>query len=61
MMLKMAAHGICVHACSACFGDYEDPERTAWREAPDEEGGDPESAGRAPQSITGEEFPVQEE
>jgi hypothetical protein len=60
-MPQMAAHGTCVHACSACFGDYEDPERSAWGEATDEEGGDPESAGRAPQSIAGEEFPVREE
>ena len=61
MTPQIAAHGIRVHACSACFGDYEDPERTAWGETADEEGGDPESAGRAPRSVTGEEFPAQEE
>ena len=61
MTPQTAAHEICVHACSACFGDYEDPERTAWGEAADEEGADPESAGRAPRSVAGEEFPAQEE
>ena len=61
MTPQMATQGIRVHACSACFGDYEDPERTAWWEAPDEEGFDPEDAGKTPRSITGEEFPVQEE
>lgn len=24
-------------ACSACAGDYEDPDRTAWRPDPDDE------------------------
>ncbi len=51
----------CLRACSACSGDYEDPERTAWREVADEEGGDQESAGKAPRSIAREEFPVREE
>jgi hypothetical protein len=29
----------CVRACSACAGDYEDPERTSSREGDDEEQG----------------------
>jgi hypothetical protein len=60
-MPQIAPRGIRVHACSACSGDYEDPERTAWREAADEEADDQESAGRAPRSIAREEFPVREE
>jgi len=44
-----------MRACSACAGDYEDPDRTAWvaDEAEDEER---EAAGRASK----EEFPAQE-
>jgi hypothetical protein len=44
-----------MRACSACAGDYEDPERTAW--TPDD-AEDPEFDG-AP-SATAEEFPAEE-
>ncbi len=44
-----------MRACSACAGDYEDPERTAW--APDD-AEDPEFDG-AP-CATAEEFPAEE-
>ena len=60
-MPQIEPHWTCLHACSACSADYEDPERTAWREAADEEADDQESAGRAPRSIAREEFPVREE
>lgn len=29
-----------IHACSACPGDYEDPDRTAWRFGDDAEAGE---------------------
>lgn len=32
-----------VGACSACAGDYEDPDRTAWEPEEHEEEGDTES------------------
>ena len=42
-------------ACSACAGDYEDPDRTVW--TPDDgEDGERESAPRA----STEEFPAEE-
>jgi hypothetical protein len=43
-----------IRACSACAGDYEDPDRTAWTpdDAEDEDDGD---ASRA----TKEEFPAE--
>jgi len=44
-----------MRACSACAGDYEDPERTAW--APDD-AEDPEFDG-AP-CANAEEFPAEE-
>ena len=44
-----------MRACSACAGDYEDPERTAW--TPDDVE-DPE-VGDAP-AATAEEFPAEE-
>jgi hypothetical protein len=50
-----------LRACSACSGDYEDPERTAFRHAQAEEGGDEESDANARRSVHREEFPVQEE
>jgi hypothetical protein len=42
--------------CSACAGDYEDPDRTAW--TPDE-GEDEERDDGAP-GATEEEFPAEE-
>jgi hypothetical protein len=42
-------------ACSACAGDYEDPDRTAWREEDEE---DEEKAGGAAETLD-EKFPVQ--
>ena len=44
-----------MRACSACAGDYEDPDRTAW--APD----DPDDAERDEElRSAGEEFPAEE-
>jgi hypothetical protein len=44
-----------MHACSACSGDYEDPDRTAW---PPSDGEEEESDGDTP--TTTEEFPAEE-
>jgi len=41
-------------ACSACSGDYENPDRTAWTDETADEEGD---AGE--QGMPGDEFPVQ--
>jgi hypothetical protein len=51
-----------LRACSACSGDYEDPDRTAW--SPDEEEEDLR-AEKAQESArdkaeNGDEFPAQE-
>lgn len=55
---KPVAGGIRV--CSACDGDYEDPERTAWSD--DEDVDAEESSGdRAQQGAAPERFPVREE
>jgi hypothetical protein len=44
-----------MRACSACAGDYEDPERTAW--TPD----DPEDEERdGTPRVNTEEFPAEE-
>jgi hypothetical protein len=44
-----------MRACSACAGDYEDPDRTAW--TPDDaEGEDQDDEA----SVTTEEFPAEE-
>ena len=49
----------CVRACSACAGDYEDPERTLSREAEDEEQGAADvSAEDSIQAIPDNEFPA---
>ena len=48
-----------VRACSACAGDYEDPERTPSREAEDEEQGTANaSAQDVTQVIPRDEFPA---
>jgi hypothetical protein len=51
-----------LRACSACAGDYEDPDRTAW--VPDEEEEDlqmEKTQERAQEKAeNGDEFPVQE-
>ena len=49
-----------VHACSACDGDYEDPERTAWSDDEDEDAGESRS-DHAEQDVARERFPVREE
>ena len=51
----------CLHACSACSGDYEDPERTAFRHAVAEEADDEESDANVRRSVDREEFPVRKE
>ncbi len=45
-----------LRACSACAGDYEDPDRTAWM--PDEAGGEDREEERG---IPAEEFPAKEQ
>jgi hypothetical protein len=50
----------CVRACSACAGDYEDPERTSSREADDEEQGTADAGAEdVTRAIPGNEFPAQ--
>jgi len=51
----------CLHACSACSGDYEDPERTAFWDAGAEEADDEETDANVRRSVDREEFPVREE
>jgi hypothetical protein len=51
-----------VRACSACSGDYEDPEESAWTEEGEEDAGEPDAreadAENAEQSKARERFPV---
>jgi hypothetical protein len=49
-----------VHACSACDGDYEDPERTTWIDDEDEDA-EESSGDQAEQGAARERFPVREE
>jgi hypothetical protein len=49
-----------MHACSACAGDYEDPERTAWSDASEEAGAEETSVDNAGQSVPREGVPVRE-
>jgi len=51
--------GNAMRACSACAGDYEDPDRTAWRpdESDDDERG--ERIDDAAAEPLGEEFPAE--
>ena len=52
---KNRARANAMRACSACAGDYEDPDRTAWR-PDDAEEEERDHARRA----TTEEFPAEE-
>jgi len=61
MAPQAVSQATCLRACSACSGDYEDPERTAWSGASGEEGDDEASADNAEPSMTREGFPVREE
>ncbi len=45
-----------LRACSACAGDYEDPDRTAW--TPEDAGGED---GEEEVGIPGEQFPAEEQ
>jgi hypothetical protein len=51
-----------VRACSACSGDYEDPEETAWTEEGEEDAGEADAgeadAENAKQPEARERFPV---
>ncbi len=47
-----------LRACSACAGDYEDPDRTAW--TPDEEEEDLLAGKMREKAQNGDEFPAQE-
>jgi hypothetical protein len=58
---KAASQVTCLRACSACSGDYEDPERTAWSDASEEEDDDEASADNADASVLRTTFPVREE
>ena len=45
-----------IKACSACGGDYEDPERTAGLDEPDEDSNAEDQANRQPAR---DDFPVE--
>ena len=62
MTPKLKPESTSLRACSACAGDYEDPERTVWsdgiEEQGEEEGEEDASAGNAKQSASREGFPA---
>ena len=47
-----------LRACSACAGDYEDPDRTTW--TPGEAGGEGREDGEEELGTPGEQFPAEE-
>ena len=49
--------GIALRACSACSGDYEDPERSVFDD-PEEKGEHEGNAGDVRENAAREEFPV---
>jgi len=48
-----------LRACSACAGDYEDPDRAAW--TPGEAGGEGREDGEEELGTPGEQFPAEEQ
>ena len=60
-MPRIDPHSNSISACSACSGDYEDPERTAFRDAAAEEAHDEESDADMRRALRREEFPVRKE
>jgi hypothetical protein len=58
---RAASPGNWVRACSACPGDYEDPEVTAWSEAGEGEDAEGAEVEEAEPSAARERFPVREE
>jgi len=57
--LQLTPQPPCLRACSACAGDYEDPERTTASEA-DEEEGEEASADETQRSDPRDKFPAPE-
>jgi len=47
-----------VKACSACAGDYEDPDRTAWSPSHDEADGEADAAAELEHTDDGGEGPL---
>lgn len=45
-----------LHACSACDGDYQDPERTAWAQEPAEDSNAEDQTNGRPAR---DDFPVE--
>jgi len=60
MISQAAPQATCLRACSACSGDYEDPERTAPSEIGEEEHATDASAEDAKRRIPRDEFPALE-
>jgi len=61
MISQAAPQATCLRACSACAGDYEDPEGTAPSEIGEEEDAGDASAEDTKGSIPRNEFPALEE
>jgi hypothetical protein len=55
------ATAVFIRACSACDGDYEDPERTAWSGGSEEEGTAESHEDNTQQVARALQFPVREE
>ena len=58
---RAASQGNWVRACSACPGDYEDPEVTAWSEPGEGEDAESAEVEEAEPSAAHKRFPVVEE
>ena len=51
-MARIEPYGPCIHACSGCSGDYEDPERTAPSGDPEDGAAEAEDEARAGYVLT---------
>ena len=60
MVSQAAPQATCLRACSACAGDYEDPESTAPSEIGEEEDAADASAADAKRPTPRDEFPALE-
>jgi hypothetical protein len=61
MTRSASSAAVFIRACSACDGDYEDPERTAWRDGGEEAGGAESQDDNAQPVAPAQRFPVLEE
>jgi hypothetical protein len=60
MKLPLTPQAPCVRACSACSGDYEDPELTASSDASEDEDAEEPSKDHTERCVPHDGFPARE-